>query len=879
MKIKFSLTTVLLLGAINTVCAQQQNDHIFPAAKAARASVSFDSRGFLIQGKRTFIVSAGMEYARVPHELWEDRLMRLKRGGFNCVEIYTFWNFHEPHEGAFDFTGDHDLNAFLQLVKKMGLYAIVRVGPYYCAEWDMGGFPLWLKFKPGLKVRQDNKPFELAVAHFFDKLIPIVSQNQINRGGAVIMVQLENEHPRGWGTVTPDPYFKFLQAKALTLGLQVPYFFSGLHHGNDPAENKRSLDDAARPNPWFSTEFWTVWFDKYGSGLKEADLYGRRTWKIIAHGGNGYNYYMAHGGSNFGFTNDNEDAASYDYGAAVGQTGDLRPMYYQFKRNAFFARSFESILENSVDGGNAYNYLISDTALHVSSRKSPAGELIFLDNPGTSAIQTKLAINKETLPENGNLEILPGEIMPVVHDFSLAPGIRLDWSLARIMGISQQGRTTTVVVYGEINAYGELLFSTSGRARAIQNAGGFAAVGRQLRLKFQFGALSPESHAFSSGGQVIRIITVNRLLADRTWFLEAGGKNYVLAGPQYLSDAVVRNHELLLSTEYFPAQSDTTGTWLFKDSTEMLAAVSQVTLNSSSLATQPPQTRQPGAVLTRSPPGNLLFDAPWQVKSMTAPARATFDDSKWKASRYPLQMGADGDLSPDAWYRNNFLIVNPGLYTLRTKRGGDRVIIYLDGQKVNTGTLKNSRLQFPIDAGTHTLALFTAHNGRDKLFNVLGEIDTADLKGLADSVFLEKDQTKVALVNWRMQGSQGDFAEEAGWLEAGKGGAGKPGQEDNTGPVFYRNSFRYHPDSKMTAVFRFNFEGLGHGSVYVNGHNIGRYPELIPVQSMYLPECWLREGRNTLVIFDEDGNAPTKVSLIRENESFRTLKTFRYELK
>src|SRR5258706_12858759 len=107
----------------------QQNDHIFPPAAAARKYIDFDRQGFIIDGKKTFLVSAGLEYARIPHELWKDRLLRLKRAGFNCIEIYTFWNFHEPQEGQFDFSGDHDLGAFLRQVKQLGMYAIVRVGP------------------------------------------------------------------------------------------------------------------------------------------------------------------------------------------------------------------------------------------------------------------------------------------------------------------------------------------------------------------------------------------------------------------------------------------------------------------------------------------------------------------------------------------------------------------------------------------------------------------------------------------------------------------------------------------------------------------------------------------------------------------------------
>ncbi|MEN0054515.1 MAG: beta-galactosidase, partial [Mucilaginibacter sp.] len=156
------ILVVIILFALycGSSYGQAINDHMLPAHNVAKPFIDFDKKGFLINGKRTFLASAGLEYTRVPRQLWNDRLLRLKRAGFNCVEIYTFWNIHEPQEGKFDFTGDYDLNAFLSLVKELGMYAIVRVGPYYCAEWDFGGYPLWLKFKPDVRVREDNAEFE-----------------------------------------------------------------------------------------------------------------------------------------------------------------------------------------------------------------------------------------------------------------------------------------------------------------------------------------------------------------------------------------------------------------------------------------------------------------------------------------------------------------------------------------------------------------------------------------------------------------------------------------------------------------------------------------------------------------------------------------------
>ncbi|MFD2144698.1 beta-galactosidase [Mucilaginibacter antarcticus] len=119
-----------------------------------------------------------------------------------------------------------------------------------------------------------------------------------------------------------------------------------------------------------------VWFLNYGPQDLDSTLYDRRTWKMLAHGSNGYNLYMAHGGSNFNYDNDKDNAASYDYGAMVGQTGDLRPLYYSIKRANWFARSFESILANSLDV-QENKLIVSDTNIKVFLRKGPAGSVAF----------------------------------------------------------------------------------------------------------------------------------------------------------------------------------------------------------------------------------------------------------------------------------------------------------------------------------------------------------------------------------------------------------------------------------------------------------------------------------------------------------------------
>ena len=356
---------LLVLGWLaSTALAQKKevNDDMFPPAAAAQKAIGIDGKGFTINGERTYLASGSIHYPRVPRDLWRDRLLRADRAGFNTVETYAFWNYHEPRENEWDFAGEKDFGAFLQQAQQLGMYAIVRVGPYVCAEWDSGGYPVWLKFKPDVTVRTDSPAYLACNDRWYDKILALVAAHQIHRGGNVVLVQLENEHPLGWGAVTPNAYFKHLRDKAVERGIEVPYFMSGLNHGHGPTPH--SPDNSQRKSPWFTTEFWPGWFNLYGalsqSQFRQVERDNRL---ILARGGNGHNFYMLHGGSNFETWNDDSGAASYDYGGAIGQAGDLRPIYYRMKRANLFALSFPAILENSADATAEYRNFATGASL------------------------------------------------------------------------------------------------------------------------------------------------------------------------------------------------------------------------------------------------------------------------------------------------------------------------------------------------------------------------------------------------------------------------------------------------------------------------------------------------------------------------------------
>ena len=216
----------------------------------------------------------------------------------------------------------------------------------------LGGYPIWLKFKPPFKVRTADPAFLAWNDHWYDKILPIVAAHQIHKGGNVILVQLENEHPNGWGTVSGSPYFDHLRKGPFAgnrgaVFLQWPEPRARAH-----ARQSRGPHDALVQQRVLARLVRSLW--QFGH---QAFSRGRaRQLEILAGGGAGHNFYMLHGGTNFETWNDDSGAASYDYGAAIGQAGELRPIYYRMKRANLFAQNLPELHDghlSSVDGNGA----------------------------------------------------------------------------------------------------------------------------------------------------------------------------------------------------------------------------------------------------------------------------------------------------------------------------------------------------------------------------------------------------------------------------------------------------------------------------------------------------------------------------------------------
>ncbi|MEG0325103.1 MAG: beta-galactosidase [Cellulosilyticaceae bacterium] len=308
----------------------------------------------MIDNKEVRIMSGAIHYFRMVKEDYKDRLLKLKACGFNTVETYVAWNIHEPNKGDFVFDGHFDLDAFIQTAAELVLYVIVRPGPYICAEWDFGGFPAWLLEDKNMQLRCFYEPYLKHVDTWFDALMPHIVPYLHTNGGPVIAVQVENEY----GSYGDDKkYLEYMRQGLIARGVDVPLFtsdgstdymltggtlpnvFKTANFGGHVDENFDKLLQHQPNMPLMCMEFWDGWFDHWGVAhhTRESEEVISVFEEMLARNAH-VNFYMFHGGTNFGFMNGanfyekyNPTATSYDYCALLTEAGDITPTYLKVR--------------------------------------------------------------------------------------------------------------------------------------------------------------------------------------------------------------------------------------------------------------------------------------------------------------------------------------------------------------------------------------------------------------------------------------------------------------------------------------------------------------------------------------------------------------------
>lgn len=315
-----------------------------------------DTQHFLLDGQPLRLFSGEMHYFRVPREYWRDRFRKARAMGLNAICTYMPWNLHEPEPGMFDFTGMLDVATFLREAQEEGLLAILRPGPYICAEWDFGGLPPWLLRVPDIKVRCADTRFVEAAKNWIARVGQELSPLICAAGGPIVMVQVENEY----GAFGNDkPYLEILRQATLDAGfVDLPLFtcdWATPHHlaagglagciavanfGSRSAMHIDALRRLRPGQPAMCGEFWCGWFDAWGTPRNGGATVEQSAAELQAllDTGASFNLYMFHGGTNFGFTagaNAKQEyvptVTSYDYHAPLDEAGRMTPKYFAFR--------------------------------------------------------------------------------------------------------------------------------------------------------------------------------------------------------------------------------------------------------------------------------------------------------------------------------------------------------------------------------------------------------------------------------------------------------------------------------------------------------------------------------------------------------------------
>jgi len=426
--------------------------------------IRYDAKCFTINGKDTLIMSGAFHYPRCPKALWRDRLQKFKVAGFNTIETYVFWNYHEPQEGKLDLS---EFEEFVKLVHDMGFMMIARPGPYICAEWERGGFPSWVAAKR-FPLRTTHPASLQTSQHWYSAVLPIIQKNQVTVGGPIVMVQVENEYD--FSVPMPDDakraYVSALAQMVWNAGINVPVitcWTRQARENNDPnmarimdtcnfyprwkivEELTPALEKLRREEPTSPvaiSELQGGWFSEFGGllsvnqdGVDGAQI-NMITKTALELGVTSFNYYMGFGGTNFDWAA-KKLTTTYDYAAPIREPGGLWDKYYEVRGIGMSLRAFGSVLTRAAALPGAQ---CSNPSVSVSERTNGPSAVLFVRENANAAQRFTMTFTDPHSPSKrlinasrqGELELAPREMKMLPVQITV-PGGRLCYSTGELL--------------------------------------------------------------------------------------------------------------------------------------------------------------------------------------------------------------------------------------------------------------------------------------------------------------------------------------------------------------------------------------------------------------------------------------------------------------
>ena len=759
--------------------------------------IRYDGSCMTIDGKDLFVYSAAFHYFRCPEELWRDRFRQIKEAGFNVVETYVPWNWHErtmprgvDDTSCFDFS---DVKRWLKMAhEEFGLYTIVRPGPFICAEFSGGAYPRWLaKFRPeginGFWLRSADPVHIRWSVHWMDAVCKALADEQVTRkpkgAKGIVMIQIENEYNHH-DCEGKEELLKALYRSVCKSGFDVPVFtclteecrgsrdaelsqvfdcdnyYVGLSDAPSCARRMMNLRRAQPDAPGFVTELQGGWFSLVTWRLSDGHYSDHRHFKAIGlmsmlGGATGLNYYMFFGGTHFAGWGARGMTTTYDYNAAIRENGTLGPKYYEAKGIGEFIHAYEPQLVRSV--GGPCELKEAPAALFGGIRVAPDGtKFVFLHN--TDAKQ----------PLKGKTTLLPG------HQGAQA---------APMFNINQHGEKV-------------LIAEAEGAADPVVTAD-------PVEVAYDLPAL----------GSAVLVIPAGKQAAQGTWW------------PKEQQRAVrpARQPQPVRITSVWKKEDDCSkAQWV---STPRLASLSDLGVNDFRYSLYRTRVRLSARQVhdERFLLFNMFTRDIVSVAVNGQPARRLFPDK------------ADAQ----TWTtRNCFERIRPDEYDNRfdvsglLKEGDNEIQVVYEN-------LGHAHGYFPMEelAGIREAGLSVSESA---LTHPLEWECATDVAGITQG--------------WHLPQAVTD-----GWQQVTlETGSALPRQGNDIQPkavpdglfTWYRAEFDL-PASKGTDLMPWLLRILasGNGYMWLNGHNIGRHWQAGPQREYYLPECWLHfGGRNVLVL-------------------------------
>ncbi|KYR02728.1 glycoside hydrolase family 35 protein [Tieghemostelium lacteum] len=369
-------------------------------------NVTYDHRSLIIDGERKLLISGSIHYPRSTPSMWRSLLQNSKDGGIDVIETYVFWNLHEPQQ--YQLESMDLLLDFLQLCQEMDLYVTLRIGPYICAEWNYGGFPIWLRDFDSIVFRDQSDPFQEQMTIWMNYINTVVKDLYASNNGPIILVQVENEYywvEQQYG-VPGRNYAEWAINFAQSLDTGIPWIMCAQ---DDIAQAINTCNgfychewiqnhwNEFYNQPPFFTELWSGWFQKWGEAVPHRPvqdlLYSVAMW--FAYGGSLVNYYMYHGGSNFQRSTGQFIATTYNYDAPLDEYGFTNEPKYSrtMELHAILHKYSDILLSNEpptpqpVEGSNS---LLQSIEYQLNGNS-----LVFLCNSNTVNSSTVLWNNRK----------------------------------------------------------------------------------------------------------------------------------------------------------------------------------------------------------------------------------------------------------------------------------------------------------------------------------------------------------------------------------------------------------------------------------------------------------------------------------------------------